>query len=722
MEFNREQQNVADSFQTGMAPYQKEPLVLYGIGLNTQAVLALSKGYSFAGLLDQDEGNTGKEFYGKKVLSLEQVPAVSHRIVIIARTSVTPIIFHRISSFAQKHHISVHDYSGRELRTGQQRYTPADLDYWNSTWPGLKESIEQHDVISFDIFDTLLGRYVLQPKDVFSLLEQQLRQEGRAVAYASMRAEAERACGYAASLGEIYERLCQNGISKADCMTWRARELQWEQKLTFPRERVVQAFQYARSLGKQVFLTSDMYLPKSELERLLQSHGICGYDDLLVSCEEKAEKSDGALFQKLLSKTGEKTVLHIGDNRFSDVDMAQKAGLDTWQVYSSYDLFMVSSLQRLLAVPKMTLGDRLVLGMLCARLFEDPFALHPTRGVVTLSKEEELGRCFLGPWALGIVQWMAKKAESRGIEQILFPSRDGFLFYHVARIAQKQGAFRGVALRYIKASRVAASSAAICSKSDLETFLKMRGSYYYGKPQQTILQECFSIEPDPALPKQQEKIRGYEDLLACLEPHIEQIIQHAAQKRKNYHVYLKQQGIDCAQKTAIFDFVAAGTVQFYLEKLLKTRMLGLYAAVMDNSYLIFPEKGRIEAAYGTIAYYGGSETALSHIYTALETILVDGDEMLLYFDETGRPVFRPKSGTDYEPALAAQRCACQFVSEYLWMFGAQELSLPFLDQLIGTIFDSTACGMSKALRGMFLHDEVPAEEIESAWSGSYSNS
>lgn len=74
MEFNREQQNVADSFQTGMAPYQKEPLVLYGIGLNTQAVLALSKGYSFAGLLDQDEGNTGKEFYGKRYCRWNRCP------------------------------------------------------------------------------------------------------------------------------------------------------------------------------------------------------------------------------------------------------------------------------------------------------------------------------------------------------------------------------------------------------------------------------------------------------------------------------------------------------------------------------------------------------------------------------------------------------------------------------------------------------------------------
>lgn len=713
---------MADSFQTGMAPYQKEPLVLYGIGINTQAVLSLSRGYSFVGLLDQDEGNIGKEFYGKKVLSLEQVPAVAQRIVIVARTSVTPIIFCRIKDFVQKHNILVYDYAGRELSTNQDVYTSADLDYWNNTWPALKESIEKHDVISFDIFDTLLGRYVLQPKDIFYLIERDLRREGREIPYASMRIQAEQACGYAASLREIYENLYQSGISEADCKDWLTRELQWERKLTFPRKKVVEAFQYVRSLGKQVFLTSDMYLPKSELKTILQNHGIHGYDDILVSCEENAEKSDGALFKKLLSRTTEKTVLHIGDNRFSDVDMAEKTGLDTWQLYSGYDLFMVSNLQRLLAMPKMELGDRLVLGLLCAKLFEDPFALHHTRGSVVLSAEEDLGRCFLGPWALGIMQWMAGQAECRRIEQILFPSRDGFLFYHVAQIMQKYDYFEGIALRYVKTSRIAASAAMIRSKSDLETFLRMRGSYYYGKPKEKILHECFSIELNPASPKLAEKIQGYEDLLACLEPYIEQIIHNADWKRKNYYSYLKKQGIGCTKSTGIFDFVAAGTVQFYLEKLFKTHMTGLYVAVMDNSYEIFPEKGRIESAYGTIAYYGGSETALSRIYTALETILIDGDEMLLYFDDAGEPVYRQRNGVNYEHALAIQRYACQFISEYLSVFGMQELSLPFLDQLIGIIFDSTACKLSGTLRGMFLHDEVSPEEIKSAWSGNYFNS
>ena len=96
-------------------------------------------------------------------------------------------------------------------------------------------------------------------------------------------------------------------------------------------------------------MTSDMYLSKREMVQLLEKHGISGCHSLLISCEEKAAKGDGKLFARLLEEAGGSTVLHIGDDRFRDIEPAQRMGISTWQVWSAYELFMASSLWPLLS-------------------------------------------------------------------------------------------------------------------------------------------------------------------------------------------------------------------------------------------------------------------------------------------------------------------------------------------------------------------------------------
>ena len=111
-------------------------------------------------------------------------------------------------------------------------------------------------------------------------------------------------------------------------------------------------------------------------------------------------------------------------------------GLDTWQVYSSYDMLSVSSIRSLAENPPKELGGRLALGLLCAKLFADPFALHETKGALVLSQPEQVGYSFIGPWALSFMQWAAEQIKNHGIEEFIFPSRDGFLFYNMGQIIQ----------------------------------------------------------------------------------------------------------------------------------------------------------------------------------------------------------------------------------------------------------------------------------------------
>ena len=78
----------------------------------------------------------------------------------------------------------------------------------------LKENIDKHAVISFDVFDTLLIRKVAEPHDVFRLVEQNLNQVG----FARERIEAEElarklAQGREVTFEEIYSQRNLNRAS-----------------------------------------------------------------------------------------------------------------------------------------------------------------------------------------------------------------------------------------------------------------------------------------------------------------------------------------------------------------------------------------------------------------------------------------------------------------------------------------------------------------------------
>ena len=643
MEYTSEGYAVADAFQKGMAAYQKEPLVLYGTGKNTQAVLNLTKGFSIVGLLDPNL--VGKIIYGIPVLTLEEAASCTKRIVIIARSTVIPIIFRRINEFTKEKGISVYNYAGLELKELDDSYDHSDLEYWKHSWQDLKRKIEIYDVISFDIFDTLLGRYVLSPKDLFRLMEQ----EEIEIPFTKLRCQAERESGYAPTLDKIYDRFRFYGVDDASRHRLRQKEFDWELRLTYPRRRMVEAFQYALSLGKKVVLTSDMYLSRGEIERLLEKHGISGYHSLLVSCEEKAAKCDGKLFEHLLAETSDNKVLHIGDNRFCDVETAKRMGIDAWQIWSAYELFMASSLWPLLSDERLGIGDRLSLGILCAVLFEDPFALHETKGKVVLNHLKQLSY-FIGPWVLSFIQWASKKLGEAGIEQFIYPSRDGFLFYQVSHILQKAGLLQGIDLVYAKASRRAVSTS-------------------------------------------------------------------SALEQKNYREYMKKIGLCHERPTAIFDFVARGTVQYHIEHLLGKRLLGLYFATVEHPNDMFPMEGHVLSAFGNItSYRGGGQ--LGRIYLALETILTDGDPMLVCINEQGDTVFESDAVYPDKQVLRLQNSVCKWVVNYIEQFGMHNISLNLADALIGALF-SSACDLSQPILDIFSHDEISKEEIQAIWYRSY---
>jgi hypothetical protein len=147
-------------------------------------------------------------------------------------------------------------------------YDGSSLDY-------LKQAIEQPHikVVSFDIFDTLVCRPLLEPDDMFDLMEGKVsRRIGKKVAFKEIRRKADatlRAGLQGAkdiTIDDIYReigRVLELDDATADQL--KQMELDFEMRMLCKRASVASVAEHAYSLGKRVVLASDMYLTETHL-------------------------------------------------------------------------------------------------------------------------------------------------------------------------------------------------------------------------------------------------------------------------------------------------------------------------------------------------------------------------------------------------------------------------------------------------------------------------
>lgn len=204
----------------------------------------------------------------------------------------------------------------------------------------LISAIEAHDIISFDIFDTLVMRNVYVNKDVFRLLAREIDPVW-GVDFFAARTEAEFTLSR-----ETYpyiEEIYADVIRRCPCLAGQEealirRELELERSLIIPRHDVVEIFNQAKDMGKMVNIVSDMYFRQDTIRSILEGVGITGYDKLLVSSEYNSSKPQH-LFDQYLAELPEGSCLHIGDSQVCDIVPAGKLGIDTFRLKMSTEIY-----------------------------------------------------------------------------------------------------------------------------------------------------------------------------------------------------------------------------------------------------------------------------------------------------------------------------------------------------------------------------------------------
>lgn len=620
--------------------YGDKKAAVYGLSTETERFLSeFGDKVNIIGLLDgfREEG----EMYGYPIISLQSAAGQGISVVIVvARPGSCKAIAKRIEGICREHGIALYDVRGKDLLASQA--VCYDFSHIAGESKGvLLDKIAHADVVSFDLFGTLVMRKVMFYTDIFEILEERLKEQGIYIPdFARLRVSAEKELSRRnmPTLLEIHEELLRRAggsFVSADELA----DMEWEMDFSsmLPREEVCNVFRSVVASGKRVFITTDSYYGKELVEKILDAFHLSGYEELFVSCEMGTSKTM-ALFDRIAEQFRGASILHIGDDEVADVEAAAAASMDTYRVLSGVDLYYALGGMGVESAVQ-TLSDRVKVGLFISRMFNNPFVFEQDAGKVFVSDSFDVGYLFCAPMISDFTLWMNRMAVSQGIHQILFCARDGFLIGRLYHMLDKET--RSI---YFLASRIAAIRAGMTCDEDISYVDSMK---YFGSDED-CLRVRFGIDAGKIYGKSRNDL----------------ILNRAESLQQNYKKYISKLEV-ADEEIAMFDFVAKGTTQLYLSKLFSQHIKGFYFLQLEPEFMA--DKGLdIEPYYSDVEK---NTSAIFDNYYILETMLTSPYPATEEFDEEGNPSYseETRSIEDILCFERAQKGIASYFKDYIHM-------------------------------------------------------
>lgn len=637
-----------DSMKNMQKVLLQKDIVIYGLSTETQRVLEEWDGkYNVIGLLDgyKSEGSQ----FGYPILDIKDILKKENVvIVVVARPGSCKAIMRRIGASCSENNIAVFDVRGKDLLVESKVvYDFANTECYFKE--NLIQQIRNVEVVSFDLFDTLIARNILWFEDLVEIIEQKLHNKGvdiRDFVQKRISLEKKLSCGRSPKLEEIYAELLKD-LNVEDFNAFELAELEYRTdcELICPRKDMIGLIHQIKKLGKSVYITTDSYYTKQQIEFLLKQNGIDEIDGVIVSCEYDTKKTE-KLFEKLIEAAGTSRIIHIGDDIASDIESAMAWGLKSFHIYNTEELLdKVGGLG--LISDNMNLSDRIRIGMFKTRLFNSPFQFEDSEKKITVKDVEDLGYLFIAPIILDFVEWFSEQVDKYKLKNIWFSARDGYLIQKVFALM-----FPDTKSDYFLTSRISAIRAGVDSVSDVKYVDDMK---YCGGVEDN-LKIRFGIDAEKIDP------RNVEEKNIGLMRYAKVILNVSREKRINYQKYIEKLNVK-EGGIAFFDFVAKGTCQMYIERMLKNPIKGLYFLQLEPEYM---KNKKLDI----LPFYTEKERDKSAIYDnyyILETILTSPDASVEEFDQKGNAKYAKETRNDKDINCIeqVQNGILEYVNKYL---------------------------------------------------------
>lgn len=432
---------------------------------------------------------------------------------------------------------------------------------------------------SFDIFDTLISRKVLNPIGIFYYVKekieksdlgfpaflvkkyQKIRQEAEAnvrdyyIKTLSLRDDGRREIYF----DEIFDRIQYvYGISDEQKQMLKDYELEAEYENSIPLPEKIGFIEELLERGDKAVLISDMYLPKEFVKKLLyKANPILAELPLFLSSDYGVQKTTKLLYLEVYKSFEEYNFAewrHFGDNSFADGKRPRQLGINAKvhgvPEFNEYETAMVESIGTY---------DSFLVAAKLARFRDENTNIKDYYAYAHVSM-------YMVPY----VSYAIKDAVKNGIKTLYFISRDG---YHLKRIADAIIRAKGIDMKtkYIFGSRRAWRVPSFVKEIDEEFFTSFGNfaqvqSYDHLLDATCLDEETFQREfPELAYLKDVERIdqRTLDDIKIVLsnsDKYKEYILDYAKQGRKIINEYFNQE-IDFSEKFAFVEYWGRGYTQ-----------------------------------------------------------------------------------------------------------------------------------------------------------------
>jgi len=463
----------------------------------------------------------------------------------------------------------------------------------------LKKLIDNNEIISFDIFDTVIVRKVLEPKDIFIIIEQIYNKRFKTLKFnfQYIRSIAEPQAkkisknknrSLCLNIDEIYDHIQQTqNLDNETINRLKSIEIEVELKFCIRNEYMYSFYQYCIDHNKKVIFTSDMYLSEEVVSTILKKNGYTKFHKLYLSSVIRKSKSNGSLYSYIINDIScqPSKMLHIGDYFFADIINSMKVGINSFYYKKSNDYALEHDYYkrlRNLYSPQLSIEESIYFAAIINRIFTD-------RNNNEQRFWYNFGYIYCGIIYFSFTRWLIEQVIDSDVEKVFFLARDGYIMNESYKLLNEEK--RSPPNTYMYASRRAVNIPTIHHDIDdhalkvlCHPFPNLNVSDFLGrvdidanKHLEKIIDVGF-IDKNHIIKTDKDKLK-LSKLFTLLA---EDVFTVSAEERKNLISYLEQINFINLKKVAIVDIGWQGTIQHSLTKL----MLSLNKKIKINGYYL----------------------------------------------------------------------------------------------------------------------------------------
>lgn len=447
--------------------------------------------------------------------------------------------------------------------------------------------LDKFELISFDVFDTLLVRSVPSSEDVFLIVEEIAKTKEICISnFSKKRKQAEETAKELyennPTLGEIYKTLSETFEVPLDVSSRLEKlEIQIEQRILIAREDIKVLFNSLISKKKKVILVSDMYLSSELIRRILIHQGFLVQEcEIFVSCEFRANKASGALWKLLKNRMQSLSWIHLGDDVIGDTRVPSKYGVNVLpfriSINSPKDSFLKNAVfrERLGKYLNGTIADRILLGeIISGYLFNNAFRSK---------KQDKQSLSAVGAWVGPILtefmDFISKKGKGKCL---LFVTREGYILKPLFEHYSKKIGLSSEKAFLFYTSRVSSS---LANATSFEEFSKLVETPFEGTMREFFINKLGILPPQVEEDRRRYKLpsekRSFLQQIHVFYPFIK---KEADKQNQLFREYLKE--VVGKEEPCIVDIGFSGRTQYNLATGCKTTISGIYL-MLDKFHLI----------------------------------------------------------------------------------------------------------------------------------------